>query len=73
MPPPPAPESASAPAPYRHSFGRELPDFSSRQEVHHHLIAFFHGSRCTVMIVVVVIVISDGDGDDGNCGKYVAQ
>jgi hypothetical protein len=41
----PAPESASAPAPYRHSFGRELPDFSSRQEVHHRLIALFHGKQ----------------------------
>jgi hypothetical protein len=41
----PAPESTSAPAPYLHSFGWELPDFSSRQEVHHRLIAFFHGKQ----------------------------
>jgi len=39
---PPAPESTSAPAPYRHSFGRELPDFSSRQELHPRLVALFH-------------------------------
>jgi len=42
----PAPESSSAPAPCRlHSFGRELPDFSSHQEVHHRFIAFFHGKQ----------------------------
>jgi len=40
-----APESTFAPAPYLHSFGRELPDFSRRQEVHHRLIAFFHGKQ----------------------------
>jgi len=45
LPPPPAPESASAPAPYCHSFEREFPDFSSRQEVHHLLVAFFHGKQ----------------------------
>jgi len=44
-PPPPAPESASAPAPYRHSFGPELPDVSSHQEIHHRLIAHFHGKQ----------------------------
>jgi len=38
LPPLPAPESASVPAPSLHSFWRELPDFSSRQEVHHRLI-----------------------------------
>jgi len=43
--PPPTPESASAPASYRHSFGRELPDFSSHQEVHHRFIAQFHGKQ----------------------------
>jgi len=41
----PAPESTSVAAPYLHSFGRELPDLSSRQEVHHHLIAFIHGKQ----------------------------
>ena len=40
---PPAPESASVTAPYCHSFGRELPDFSCCQEVHHCLVAHFHG------------------------------
>ena len=41
----PAPESASAPPPYRRSFGRELPDVSSRQEVHHRLVALFNGKQ----------------------------
>ena len=45
LPPLPAPVSASAPAPYLQSFGRELPDFSSRQEVHHRLITLFHGKQ----------------------------
>ena len=35
------------PAPYRHfvSLGRELPDFSGRQEVHHRLVALFYGKQ----------------------------
>jgi len=45
LPPLPTPESASAPAPYRASSGRELPDFSSRQELNHHLVALFFGKQ----------------------------
>jgi hypothetical protein len=43
---PPAPESASAPPPYRHSFGQELPDFSRCQDVHHHSVVLF----CATML-----------------------
>jgi len=45
LPPLPTPESGCAPAPYLQSFRRELPDISSRQEVHHRLIALFHGKQ----------------------------
>jgi hypothetical protein len=43
LPPLPAPESASVPAPSLHSFRRELPDFSSRHKVHHRLITLVYG------------------------------
>jgi hypothetical protein len=39
------PPFTSAPAPYRRSPGRELPDFSSRQEIYHRLITLFHGEQ----------------------------
>jgi hypothetical protein len=43
--PPPAPESASSPAPYHYSFGWELSDFSSHQNTHHHFNARLQGKQ----------------------------
>jgi len=45
LPPPPAPKSSTMLAPYRQSFRRELPDVSSRHEVHHRLVALFYGNQ----------------------------
>jgi len=47
----PPPESASASAPYCYWFRQRLPDFSSHQEAHCHLLVPSHGKHLSVLYV----------------------